>query len=131
MISKVDMFDPILEISEDFIPIWDKFVEEWKADEERPLYLALADLARYISKLISESRTTELEDIFTVIERWLHEGDTYVKEAAVVGLLEDLQNTNIVGIGVPEQIETYLQPESKKYWLKLYEFWENGKIINE
>ena len=131
MISKADMFDPILEISEDFRPTWNKFVEEWKEDEERPLYLALADLARYISKLISESKTTELKDIFSVIERWHSEGDTYVNEAAIVGILEDLQNTNIVGIGVPEQVETYLLPESKKYWLKLYEFWGNGKIINE
>jgi len=131
MISKEEMFNPIFDASEGFKPIWNEFVEEWKDDDELPQYLALSDLARYISKLISESEDKELKDIFQVIERWHLEGDDYVKEAATVGILEDLQNTNVVGAGVPEKVESYLLPESKKWWLKVYEFWETGKIISE
>ena len=70
-------------------------------------------------------------DIFSVIERWHLEGDDYVKEAATVGILEDLQNINVVGVGAPEKIEIYLLPESKKWWLKVYEFWGTGKTISE
>lgn len=125
------MFQPILEVSDGFRPIWNEFLEEWKDDDELPQYLALGDLARYISSLISESKDEEIKKIFAVIERWHLEGDLYVKEAATVGILEDLQNTNLVGEGVPEKIEFYLLPESKKWWLKVYEFWEKGKIISE
>ncbi|MEH6491184.1 DUF7674 family protein [Halopseudomonas sp.] len=131
MISRDEMFQPLLEVSEGFNPIWDEFIEEWKDDDELPQYLALSDLARYISGLISESNEKELKDIFSVIERWHLEGDDYVKEAATVGILEDLQNANVVGVGVPKKVESYLLPESKKWWLKVYEFWETGKIISD
>ena len=97
------MFQPILEVSDGFRPIWNEFLEEWKDDDELPQYLALGDLARYISSLISESKDEEIKKIFAVIERWHLEGDLYVKEAATVGILEDLQNTNLVGEGVPEK----------------------------
>ena len=96
MISKEEMFKPILNVSDGFKPVWNEFVSEWKDDGELPQYLALSKLARYISRLISESQTQELSDIFEVIERWHLEGDDYVREAATVGLLEDLQNTNEV-----------------------------------
>jgi len=131
MIVREEMFQPILEVSDGFRPIWNEFLEEWKDDDELPQYLALGELARYISSLISESKDEEIKKIFAVIERWHLEGDSYVKEAATVGILEDLQNTNVVGEGVPEKIELYLLPESKKWWLKVYEFWEKGKIISE
>jgi len=131
MIVREEMFQPILEVSDGFRPIWNEFLEEWKDDDELPQYLALGELARYISSLISESKGEEIKKIFAVIERWHLEGDSYVKEAATVGILEDLQNTNVVGEGVPEKIELYLLPESKKWWLKVYEFWEKGKIISE
>ncbi len=113
MISREKMFEPLLKVSEGFRPVCDEFIEEWKDGEELPQYLVLSDLARYISKLIAESREKELKEIFSVIERWHLEGDDYVREAATVGILEDLQNTNVVGVGVPEQVETYLLPESK------------------
>lgn len=124
MIVKEEMFKPILEASDGFRPIWNEFLEEWKDDDELPQYLALGDLARYISKLISESSDEELKRIFAVIESWHLEGDSYVKEAATVGILEDLQNINVVGEGIPEKVELYLLPESKKWWVKVYEFWE-------
>ncbi|MDO6687236.1 MULTISPECIES: DUF7674 family protein [unclassified Agarivorans] len=131
MIVREEMFQPILEVSDAFRPIWNEFIEEWKDDDELPQYLALGDLARYISSLISESNIEEVKRIFAVIERWHLEGDSYVKEAATVGILEDLQYINVVGEGVPEKIELYLLPESKKWWLKVYEFWEESKIISE
>ncbi|NPU93978.1 MAG: hypothetical protein HPY82_18870 [Gammaproteobacteria bacterium] len=127
MITKTKMFEPLLEISEGFRSIWNEFVEEWKDVEDLPRYLALSDLAKYIAELISEDEEKELRDIFSVIERWHLEGDSYVKEAATIGALESLQNTNVVGVGVPEKVELYLLPESKRWWMKVYEFWETGK----
>ncbi len=131
MIVREEMFKLILEASDGFHPIWNEFLEEWKDDDELPLYLALGDLARYISKLVFESSEEELKGILAVIERWYLEGDSYVKEAATVGVLESLQNINLVGEGVPEKVELYLLPESKQWWIKVYAFWEKGKIISE
>jgi len=123
------MLDPILEVSDGFKPIWKEFYEDWKDDGELPLYLILSDLARYISKLVSESEVDELKRLFKVIELWHIEGNEYVREAATIGILESLQNTNVVGIGTPQQIEPYLLNETRKWWNKLYEFWDNGKVL--
>ncbi|MET4027073.1 hypothetical protein ABIE59_002608 [Marinobacter sp. MBR-99] len=131
MISKEEMFKPILAVSDGFRPIWNEFVSEWEDEAELPQYLALSDLATYISGLVTESRTRELSDIFEVIERWLIEGDGYVREAAIVGILEDLQNTNVVGSDVPDKVQELLPPESQKQWAKIIEFWDTGRITSE
>lgn len=131
MILREDMFKLILEVSDGFKPVWNEFVSEWKDDAELPQYLALAKLARYISRLVAESRTQELSDIFEVIERWHLEGDDYVREAATVGILEDLQNTNIVGTGVPDKVQKLLLPKSKQQWTKICDFWSTGRVISE
>lgn len=132
MISKHEMMNPILKVSPSFQNLWNEFLEEWKDDKgDLPIYLALSDLARHIASLISEDKEKELKNIFEIVEKWHVEGEEYVKEAATVGLLENLQNTNIVGKTVPGKIETYLFPESKRYWKKLYDFWEKNIPISD
>ena len=130
MISKETMMLPILQVAEGFKPIWNEFLDEWSNEDEFPVYLALSDLARYVSTLVEKSDGEELRDIFSVVERWHLEGDKFVKETATVGLLEDLQNTNVVGVGVPQKIEPFLLPQTKLWWQKVSLFWSEGRVIN-
>ena len=130
MISKETMMLPILQVAEGFKPIWNEFLDEWSDENEVPVYLALSDLARYVSTLVEKSDGEELRDIFSVVERWHLEGDKFVKEAATVGLLEDLQNTNVVGVGVPQKIEPFLLPQTKLWWQKVSLFWSEDKVIS-
>ena len=129
MLSKETMMLPILQVAEGFKPIWNEFLDEWSDENEVPVYLALSDLAKYVSTLVEKSDGEELRDIFSVVERWHLEGDKFVKEAATVGLLEDLQNTNVVGVGVPQKIEPFLLPQTKLWWQKVSLFWSEGKVI--
>ena len=128
MITKENMFVPLLQVADGFKPEWDAFESEWQDEgPDLPLYLIMPALARYMVKLLEQGSEHELRSIFSVIERWHVEGDAYVSEAATIGILEDLQNINIVkDPGVPDRIEMYLLPESRKMWLKLYEFWNGG-----
>jgi hypothetical protein len=126
LIHREEMFEPLLAVAKGFLPRWNKFIKEWKDEPKLPQYLALSDLARYIADLVRSESVEELKQIFDVIERWHLEGDSYVKEAATIGLLECLQNTNVVGHGIQEKIETYLLPESKTWWRKVGEFWDRG-----
>jgi len=57
-------------------------------------------------------------------------GNSYVAEAATVGLLEDLQNVNLHKETEPEQFRPWLLPESAKWWDKLYGFWERGEALS-
>jgi hypothetical protein len=125
------MIEPILVVSPGFAPAWNEILNECKDEKELPVYLALSELARYVAKLHADGKKEELKNIFAVIEKWHLEGDAYVREAATVGLLEDLQNSNVTGEDVPSALETYLLPETKKWWDKVNNFWEKGEIISE
>ena len=132
MISRAQMMGPILQASPSFHPVWNEFVAEYENEGgELPLYIVLGDLARYIALLESRGTEDELQEIFAAIERWHTEGDQYVKEAATIGLLEDLQNTNVVGGKDSSRFAKYLGPESKRWWTKVDAFWKTGEIIRD
>lgn len=115
VISNETMMLPILQVAEGFKPIWNELLEEWSDENEVPVYLALSDLARYVSTLVEKSDGEELKCIFSVVERWL---------------LESLQNTNVVGVDMPQKIEPFLLPQTKLWWQKVSLFWSEGKIIS-
>ncbi len=130
-IQRQDMFVPLLAADPDFQPLWDAFREEWRDELELPEYLALADLARHLVAKLASWDTSRFDAIFDVIERWHVEGDDYVREAATIGLLENLQNTNIHDITEPDDFIPWLRPQSRRWWDKVDAFWRVGKIISD
>ncbi|HIC82668.1 MAG TPA: hypothetical protein EYP07_17140 [Kiloniellaceae bacterium] len=129
MIKRGDMFEPILEACPGFVPTWRAFCVEWAGEGERPEYLALADLARYLIAMLEQEKLSELKAVFEVVERWHLEGEPYVKEAATIGLLENLQNENLHNTTSPDDFLRFLLPESRFWWDKVVAFWETGQII--
>jgi hypothetical protein len=129
VIEKDTMMAPMLEACPSFRPAWEEFVEEWRSEPEQPLYLALGSLARHLIAALSIRDVPTMSRAFAVVERWLLEGDHYVREAATVGLLEDLQNTNLHEATSPSDFEPYLLPKSLKSWRDVARFWETGEII--
>ena len=131
-ISRDSMMQPILAASPNFEPVWREFIEEWHDQPEGlPMYLVLSDLARHIATLFRCGADSELREIFQIIEHWHLHGDAYVREAAPVGLLEALQNTNVVGTETPTRCFGYLGPESLRRWQKVQNFWEKGELIRD
>lgn len=129
MITKEDMINPVLIVSPDFSPVWNKLLNEHEKNNDLPVYVALTELAKHISVLHKKNRTEEIKNIFNVIEDWHIYGDRYVHEAVTSGLLEDLQNISIVGDGVPQDLEPYLLPETERWWenaLNAWLKWEQG-----
>ena len=130
MIEKDTMMAPMLEACPSFRPAWEEFVEEWRSEPDpQPLYLALSSLARYLISALSVRDAATMSRAFAVVERWLLEGDKYVREAATVGLLEDLQNTSLHEATSPRDFEPYLLPKSLKVWRDVERFWETGEPI--
>ncbi|QCG48940.1 DUF7674 family protein [Aeromonas schubertii] len=124
MIEQDEMLELAVKACPSFKPVWEEFLDDWKDEKDFPLYLALGDLSRHISSLVETAQDFELKELFEVVERWHLEGNPYVKEAATIGLIEGLQ-----GQSNAASIEPYLMPESKKWWDKVNEFWENGTLI--
>lgn len=130
MIIRDQMFEPIIVAYPNFYNKWQEFVDEWAGEPKGlPHYLLISDLVRECSGLLSSGRTIELGQIFEVVERWLMEGEPYVKEAATVGFIEDLQNENLHTGTEPKDFVQYLKPECAFWWRKVEDFWQRGTAL--
>ncbi len=125
MIERSAMIEPLLAVCPRIQPLWSAFFDEWRdTGDDLPLYLLLSDVARLVASLYQQGCVEELRGIFDVVERWRLEGDDYVREAALIGMLEDLQNTNIVGPVPPESFVKFLGLQSLLDWRELELFWK-------
>lgn len=130
ILTQSTMMEPMLEAYPEFRPTWEAFRQEFPVPiEENPTYILLGELACDCSALLREGRTDTLKAIFAVLERWITHGDRYCSDAAVVGLIEDLQNTNLHDGTSPEDYLPLLHPRSRREWDKVNDFWSKGKII--
>ena len=130
MIQRDNMMAPMVAACPSFAPKWTAFLNEWKDDKKGlPLYLALADLARHVISMLEQGATETFPLIFNVVELWHADGEPYVQEAATVGFLEALQNSNLHQNTRPEQFRQFLGPLSGEWWDKLNGFWEHGELL--
>ena len=65
------------------------------------------------------------------LERLIVHGDAQVQEAAVVGIIKNLQNASLHEQTAPSDYVPYLQPESQRWWGKVQTFWTNGRLLTE
>lgn len=116
----------VLEACPSFTDEWEELVSEWENEGEPPLYIGLASFARHLVSLLESADETTLRSAFSIIEELHVAGAEEVKEAATIGILENLQNTNIHNTTTPVEFEEYLGKESRDSWEWLNQFWDNG-----
>ncbi|MEL7083162.1 MAG: hypothetical protein AAF268_05940 [Cyanobacteria bacterium P01_A01_bin.3] len=131
MISKSDMMAVLIEACPSFEPEWNRFCNEWQDDKNPPLYVSLGDFARHLIGRLNSGNTKSFPDVFDAIERLHLDGDEYVRKAATIGILENIQNITINSKADPQQFHPFLQPESRRWWDKLYDVWNTGKPLTE
>jgi hypothetical protein len=130
VIVKEQMMEVLLDACPSFRPAWEAFLAEWReSTDDLPLYLALAEFARHLIGRLERADTASFPTIFRAVERLQVEGEHYVREAATVGLLEDLQNLNLHTATGPEQFRPFLGPESAAAWDELYGFWHTVGVL--
>jgi hypothetical protein len=127
--DRSNMFERLMQADPSFRGEWEKFQDEWRNDEEAPLYLALSELARHLIRNLEVGNTSRFGEVFGIVERWIVDGNGYVREAAIVGLLEDLQNKSLHHKTNPDDFKPWLEPQSTIWWTKVDAFWENGKPL--
>ena len=94
--------------------------------DEDLLYVALGHFADYLLELHQQHQTESFSAVGRVVERLHVEGDSYVREAATIGLLEGIQNVWANKKVDPDLFLPYLLPVSVKRWQSLNDFW-SGK----
>ncbi len=125
------MIEPLLVADPTFYTAYQGFLNEWGDEREPPLYLALADLAQHLILRLESGDTSRFNEVFDVVERWHLAGDHYVREAATIGLLEDLQNTGLYRTMTPDGFLPWLRPKSRKRWDQVNSFWQGGEPIRD
>ena len=105
--------------SGDFIPLLKSgggILAYWGDErDEKILCTDLGEFAGHIVDLYKQNQTQEFPAVFDSSERLHIESDDYVKEAAIICLLEGIQNiAGNSGID-PEVFAPYLKPESAKW----------------
>ncbi|HEY9219448.1 MAG TPA: hypothetical protein VIO94_15485 [Phenylobacterium sp.] len=125
------MFEPLLEADPTFEPAWRAFLSDWEGEADLPHYMALGDLARHLIDRLKCGDIEGFPAVFDVVEQWHRHGDHDVREAATVGLLESLQNTNLHSSTAPSEFEPWLGPETRRWWEKLHRFWSRGEIMKD
>ncbi len=89
-------------------------------------YIGMAAVARFLATKVRSGDTSMFEVFFDAVERCLHEGDDEAVNLVVVGLLEDLQNSNVTELD-NEVWEPYLRPTTRGAWRAVEDFW-NGDV---
>lgn len=127
--DRVNMVEPLLQAYPLFYQRWQALHDEGRGDEEFPIYFALSELARHLIGDLESGNTQHFDAVFDVVELWHVQGNADVKEAATVGLLEDLQNCDLHQRTKPEDFLEWLRPETRVWWGKVEAFWAKGTPI--
>jgi hypothetical protein len=130
-ITRDTMFVPLLAADPTFEPVWQEFLADYADELELPLYMALMDLAIHLIAQLARGDTSRFALVFNGVEQWHLRGNEYVREAATIGLLEDLQNENFHGQTRPAEIQPWLGPETQRWWTKVERFWSEGELITD
>ncbi len=130
-ITREHMLLLLVEVDPTFEATWLEWVAEWANETAPPDYIVLCSLAYHLIAQLERGETARFPAVFDVVERWHVEGDKYVRDAATIGLLEDLQNTNMHKRTQPSDFEAWLRPVSRKFWDKVNRFWSHGELITD
>jgi hypothetical protein len=84
-------------------------------------YLEMAAVARFLAAKVRSGETGRFGPFFEAVERCLHDGDDEAVTLVMVGLLEDLQNSNITELD-NEVWVPYLSPTTRRAWQAVEDF---------
>jgi hypothetical protein len=116
MITRDQIASTLTKAFPDFVPDDD--------DIDLP-YVVLGDFARFLHRLQESKDDQQLDKAVQLIERLHIDGDSYIREATTIGLLECVQDTWGHAGTDPEILGRRLLPESRRWWDSLNKFWQN------
>ncbi len=90
-------------------------------------YLEMAAIARFLAGKFRRGETDSFREFFSAVERCLLEGNDEAVTLVMVGLLEDLQNSNVTDIEDYTVWAPYQGPTTLRAWNAVEAFW-NGEV---
>jgi predicted RNase H-like HicB family nuclease len=87
-------------------------------------YFDMATVAEYLGERLRAGETDSFASLFQAVERCLLEGSPEAVELVVVGLLEDLQNSNVTKVEDDSRWHRFLGPVTRRAWQAVDDFWQ-------
>ncbi len=130
-ITRSQVLPLLLEACPSYEADWKKFTAEYADDPDPFLYVAIVQFAGHLSKVLAAGDGDSLGRVFNLLERFITEGDAEVQEAAVVGLVKNLQNADLHHGTAPDDYVPFLLPQTRRWWDKVRTFWTNGRLLTQ
>lgn len=96
---------------------------EWWGDDERGNFNDVAVFAYHIVNSAIAGNKGEFPAFFQLLEKMVQDGDAQVKDLAVTGLIEDIQNISSNRIQGYATFESWLQPATRVAWRQVEAAW--------
>lgn len=123
MIEQSEAMSVLLGACPSFEDRWRAHLEDFGNDV---LYVAAGAYARHLLKLFRDNDRSSFSTVGAAIERLIVDGSGYVRELAIVGIIEGVQNVWSANNVDPELFFPYLEREGGEAWVKLNNFWSGG-----
>jgi len=120
MIEKSQAFEVLVESCPSFSPRWAAHRAEWGDDM---LYVAAGEFAEHLLAIYIAGDQTHLDRAAAAIERLHTEGSPWVRDLAIAGVLEGVQNVWGNCGEDPEEFGKLLPPSSREAWNALNASW--------
>jgi len=119
-IKKHEVMNLLIDVCPSYKKRWEEYLKDnYEENDEPLLYIDISDFAHHVAELHKKGQHEEFPAIFELVERLHIDGDEIVREAATIGILEDIQRH----AGNHDGIKKFLHPESLKWWNHLDDFW--------
>lgn len=148
MIQRWQIVSLFLQTCPELTPAWELECRDWDLNPADGVDLNAATTAVlrpnpqlyvHLSRLIWEYLVTNYEAgrthffpaLFDLVEQCIVEGDEYVSEWAVIGVLEDLQGAVLRKRLPDDTFFPWLGSQSKEAWSTLHQFWGTGPFSGD
>jgi len=135
-LKKTQIISELLLACPELQPAWDAHMAYWAQEDPKDYdgeipgdYNNASAIVHAVIDFYGRAETAFFPRFFQFIERLINEGDAESQNIAVVGYLETLQTAASWKQHGPEVFVPWLQPESKRWWAQIYQWWQGGKSL--
>ena len=103
----------------------------WWGDDERGLHNDVAIFAHHVVESFAEGRTDEFAAFWDVVESMVQSSDPQVKDLAIIGLIEDVQNIASHQPHGYSVFEPWLGSKTRDAWRTVEATWDGTGSLAE
>jgi hypothetical protein len=135
-LAKAQIIPELLKECPELQPAWDKHAADWAQEDPKDYdgeipgdYNNASAIVHELIDFYGRGETEVFPRFFAFVERLITDGDAEVQNIAVVGYLETLQTAASWKDHGSEVFVQWMQPESRRSWVRIHQWWKGGKSL--